>query len=329
MKVLEMQKNKTLDFICVGRANIDLYAVERDTDLQTTSGFVKSIGGTPANIAVALSRLGAKVGFVGKISEDALGEYVFNYLESKGLDVTHLTYDYSGSRTSLVFAEVKKDNCEVLFYRNKASDLCLSSDDIEEEYIKKAKVVILTGTALTASPSREAMFSIINYARQNQTLVVFDLDYRASEWKNIEEASIYYNLAAKQADIIIGNNKEFDILDYIHTAEGGQFIPKRYLNSITKMVLNKNGGNGSIIYTKDKIYKYGVFKVEKLKPYGSGDAYAATFLNALVLDQKPIEESLELAAAAGAILVSKPGCAEAMPSKEEVLQFIKLHKKKK
>lgn len=324
--MLNIDKTRKVDFICVGRANVDLYAIERDTSLKLTSGFVKSVGGSPANIAIALSRLGAKAGFIGKLSKDDLGAFVFDYMKSKGVDVTHLTFDDSGSRTSLVLAEVKEDDCEVLFYRNNASDLLIKPDDIEEEYIKKAKCVILTGTALSASPSREAMFSIINYARQNNTLVILDLDYRASEWKSIEEVSIYYNMAAKNADIIFGNKEEFDIIEYMNLVKNENNAPHRLLNGHAKIVVCKYGGQGSTVYTKsgDEI-KYGVFNVKKLKPYGSGDAFAGAFLHSLINEEKSIEESLKLATAAGAILVSKPRCAEAMPSKEEILQFIKMY----
>ncbi len=327
--MLNIQKQRKIDFICVGRANVDLYAVERDTSLRMTSGFVKSVGGSPANIAVALSRLGAKTGFIGKVSKDAMGDFVFEYLKSKGVDVTHLTYDDTGSRTSLVLAEVKQDNCEVLFYRNNAADLLIDTADIEEEYIGQAKVVIITGTALSASPSREAMFSIINYARQNKTLVVLDLDYRASEWKSLEEASIYYNMAANNADIVIGNDEEFEILEYMDLVKKANHVPGRLLNAQAKIVVRKYGSKGSVIHLKSgEQVKRGIFKVPPLKPYGSGDAFAAAFLHSIVNEEQSIEESLKLATAAGAILVSKPGCAEAMPSKEEILQFIRTQESK-
>lgn len=326
--MLKIDDKRVLDFICVGRVNVDLYAVERETSLKMTSGFVKSVGGSPANIAVALSRLGAKAGFIGKVSDDQMGNFVYEYLESKGIDVTHLTYDTSGSRTSLVLAEVKKENCDVLFYRNNAADMLIATDDIEEEYIRKAKAVVITGTAFSASPSREAMFTLMNYARQNNTLVILDLDYRTSEWKSLEEASIYYNMAAERADIIIGNDEEFDIIEYLDLVKSEHNTPQRLLDKNAQLVVCKFGSNGSTIYTKSgQQFKRGVFKVKKMKPYGSGDAFAAAFLNALINEKKSIEEGLELASAAGAILVSKPGCVEAMPSKEEILQFIKTHEK--
>lgn len=329
MDTINIKKDRLFDFVCVGRANIDLYAVERDTSLKATSGFVKSVGGSPANIAVALSRLGAKAGFIGKISKDPLGDFVLEYLASKGVDTRHLTYDSSGGKTSLAFAEVKKDNSEVLFYRNKASDLQLSSDDIEEEYIKNTKAVLLTGTAFSSSPSREAMFSILNYARQYDTLSILDLDYRASDWNSMEETAIYYSMAAQKADIIFGNEEEFEILDYLNLVREEANIPERLLSQGTQLVICKYSDKGSITYTKSgRKIETGVFPVTKLKPYGSGDAFVATLLDAMFIDEKSLEESLMFASAAGAILVSKQGCAEAMPSKEEINRFLRKNKEK-
>jgi len=307
--MLNIQKDRLIDFICIGRANVDLYAVERDTPLNKVNSFEKSVGGSPANIAVALSRLGAKAGIITKVANDAMGTFVAEFLESKGVDISHLKFDESGSRTSLVLAEVKQEDCQVLFYRNNPSDILINIEDIDENYIKKAKAVVLTGTAFSASPSREAMFTILKYARQNKTFVVFDMDYRVSEWKSKEEASIYYNVAAKQADIIIGNDEEFEILDFMNATKSDKHTAESLLNNQAKLVVCKYGSKGCTIYQKDgEAVSRGIFKVNKLKPYGSGDAFAAAFLHTLINEELGVEESLKLATAAGAILVSKPGC---------------------
>ncbi len=327
--MLHIQKNRAIDFICIGRANVDLYAVERDTPLNKVNSFEKSVGGSPANIAVALTRLGAKAGIITKVAKDAMGTFVSEFLQSYGVDVSHLKLDDSGSRTSLVLAEVKQEDCQVLFYRNNPSDILINIDDINEAYIKQAKAVILTGTAFSASPSREAMFATIQYAKQNQTLVVFDMDYRVSEWRSKEDASIYYQLAASQADIIIGNDEEFEILEFMNLSKSDRHTAESLLNAQAQLVVCKYGSKGCTVYQKDgEPVSREIFKVEKLKPYGSGDAFAAAFLHSLINEKLNVTASLKWATAAGAILVSKPGCAEAMPTKEEIEQFIEMYESK-
>ena len=112
--------------ICLGRAGVDLYSVESNLDFLDVKHFRKSVGGSPANIAVALSTLGANVGFIGKVSDDPFGHYVKSFLERKGVNTDGLLFDHSGSKTSLAITEMKPENCGVLFYRERPSDLATS-----------------------------------------------------------------------------------------------------------------------------------------------------------------------------------------------------------
>lgn len=311
-----MDQNK-LDFICVGRANVDLYAVEPNVSLKKTTGFRKSIGGSPANIAVALSRLGAKVGFIGKVSDDAFGNYVLEFLREEGVQLSHLSYASDSSRTSLAFAEVKAPQSKVLFYRKEAADLELSPQDIEEAYIKSCKRVVLSGTAFSHQPSRDAMLAIMEYAQKHQSEIVLDLDYRPSQWRDQAEAIEQYLRAVEQANLIIGNKEEFQLLG----------VPQQELfNGRTNLIICKYGEQGSEVITAGGVkVAMGIFPVRALKPYGSGDAFAAAFLYATVMEGWDLEKSLRWASAAGAILVSRFGCAEAMPFKDEIEGFIQSH----
>ena len=88
-------------------------------------------------------------------------------------------------------------------YRNCIADLQLHVDDIDEEYIRQSKAILISGTALAESPSREAAIKAVMLAKKNDTKVIFDVDYREYNWKNSDEISIYYSIVAKEADIII------------------------------------------------------------------------------------------------------------------------------
>ena len=315
-------EGRKLDFICVGRANVDLYA-EQDTLLKDSYTFVKSVGGSPANIAVSLNRLGAKVGFIGRVSKDPLGDFVYNYLQAEGVDLAGLNYDASGAKTSLAFAEVKRENCSVVFYRKDAVDMNIQPAEIDQAYIKNAKAVVLTGTAFSRNPSREAMFAIIRHAKENDAHIVLDLDYRASEWTNTAETARHYQKAAELSDIVIGNKEEFEVLDYDN--KNHEEMARHLLASGASLVILKNGKEGSLAFAKNaEIIKMGAFDVQAIKPYGAGDAFAGTLLYGLSRGIS-LRNSLEMASAAGAILVSKFGCAEAMPYLEELEQFMKDH----
>ena len=135
-------------------------------------------------------------------------------------------------------------------YRNCIADLQLHVDDIDEEYIKNAKAILISGTALSESPSREAASKAVMLAKKNDTKVIFDIDYREYNWKNSDEISIYYSIVAKEADIIMGSREEFDLTEKLikpgMTDEESAALWQGYN---AKIVVIKHGMKGSTAYT--------------------------------------------------------------------------------
>ena len=83
-------------------------------------------------------------------------------------------------------------------YRNCIADLQLSVDDIDEDYIKQSKAILISGTALAESPSREAALKAVMLAKKNDTKIIFDIDYREYNWKSEDEISIYYSMVEEK-----------------------------------------------------------------------------------------------------------------------------------
>ncbi|GAL15780.1 5-keto-2-deoxygluconokinase [Vibrio astriarenae] len=110
---------------------------------------------------------------------------------------------------------MKPKDCTVIIYRNNASDLTIKPEEIDPDYIAKSKVLVVTGTALSESPSREATLIAMQHARRSNTLVVLDVDYRPYSWRTDTDASIYYGIAAGLSDIVIGNREEFDMMETV------------------------------------------------------------------------------------------------------------------
>ena len=325
MSNLSFPSNRTLDVICFGRAGVDLYAHEENVDMTDVSGFDKFVGGSPANIAVALSKLGAKSGLISCVSDDGLGRYVCDYLRSLNVDLKGMVVDSAGSRTSLAITEMKASDCEVVIYRNNAADLALSIEQIDKAYIAQAKILLVSGTALSTSPSREAALSAIRYAREAGTVVILDVDYRAYSWRSPEDSSLYYQLAASLSDVVIGNREEFDVMEMLDISGDGNDDDEtahRYLNDATQIVIIKAGEFGSKVYSRDgHKFTQGIFPVEVKKPFGAGDSFAGALMYAL-LEGYSLQESVKMGSAAAAINVSKKSCTEAMPTREELIDFI-------
>lgn len=213
-------------------------------------------------------------------------------------------------------------------YRNCIADLQLSPEEINEDYIKNAKAIVVSGTALSASPSREACFKAIEYARKHGTVVIFDVDYRSYTWKSEDEIAIYYSMAGRMSDIVMGSREEFDLMEKLIKPEGSsdRETADRWIEYGNKIVVIKHGKEGSTAYTEDgQSYRIKPFPVKLLKSFGGGDAYASAFIYGL-MEGWEVMDALEFGSASAAMLVASHSCSEDMPLVESVKEFIKQKK---
>ncbi len=281
MKYIEFDRTKPLDFIPIGRIAIDFNPTDMYKPLSQSSNFNKYVGGSPANIAVGLARLGCKVGFCGCVSADQFGDYV----------------------------------------------VCLAPEDIDEAYIASAKAIVISGTALAKSPSREACLKAMMLAQKNNVRIIFDIDYRAYTWQSKDEIAVYYSLVARGADIIMGSREEFDLMEGIVGVKGSDPESARYWQSFGATIcVIKHGKDGSTAYTNDgNYYSIKPFPAVVLKGFGGGDGYGSAFLYSL-LQGKEMIECLEFGSASASMLISAHSCSDAMPTAEAVAAFIKKSK---
>jgi 5-dehydro-2-deoxygluconokinase len=324
MAKLVFQSGRDMDFIGVGRLCVDLNANEINRPMEETRTFTKYVGGSPANITVALAKLGMKTGFIGKVSDDQHGRYVVNYLKEKNIDTAGVAVDRTGRVTGLAFTEIKSpQECSILMYRDNVADLNLDPADLREEYIKNSRMLLISGTALSASPSREAVFLALEFARKHGVVVFFDLDYRPYSWKSRTETGIYYSLAADKCDVIMGTREEFDCMEAI-TGDGGDDLATaaRWFASRAKVVVIKHGKEGSFAYTREgERYQGKAFPAKIVKTFGAGDSYAGAFIYGLAQGWD-IPRCLKYASAAASIVISSHSCSDAMPTAGEIEKFI-------
>lgn len=328
MQYITFDQSKEYDLILLGRVAVDFNPVDYYCTLDKSTTFKRYLGGSPANIAVGLARLGKKCGFFARVSDDQLGTFVTDYFNNEGIDTSHIVRCQNGEKIGLTFTEIKSETeSSILMYRNDAADLKLDVADIDEEYIKKGKALLISGTALAESPSREAALKAVMLAKRNNVPVIFDIDYRAYNWKNTDEISIYYAAVAKQADIILGSREEYDLTQkLIREGMDDKETAAYWHSQNAKIVIIKHGKDGSTAYTNDgESYSIKPFPVKLLKSFGGGDGYASAFLYALFEGYDMID-ALEFGSASAAMLVASHACSEDMPSVEQVKEFIKKEK---
>ena len=328
MKYVEFDQSKPLDVIPIGRIAIDFNPTDMNRPLSESCNFNKYVGGSPANIAVGLARLGKKVGFIGTVSDDQHGDFVVDYFKKEGIDVSNVFRAKHGEKIGLTFTEIKgPGDSSILMYRDNVADLELESEQISEEYICSAKAIVISGTALSKSPSREAAIKAMMLAKKNGVVVIFDIDYRPYTWKNSDEISIYYSLVARQADIILGSREEYDLTEKITGVCSSDEESAALWHSYgAKIVIIKHGKDGSTAYTCDgEKYSIKPFPVQAMKGFGGGDGYASAFIRCL-LEGWEIIDALEFGTASASMLISAHSCSEAMPTVEAVEKFIKEEK---
>ena len=328
MKYIEFDNNKEFDLILLGRVAVDLNPVDYYCPLNESTTFKRYLGGSPANIAVGLARLGKKCGFFARVSDDQLGTFVTDYFDNEGIDTSHIKRCQNGEKIGLTFTEIKSETeSSIVMYRNEAADLKLDVEDIDEDYINKAKAILISGTALAESPSREAALKAVALAKKNGVPIIFDIDYRAYNWKNSDEIAIYYSSVAREADIILGSREEYDLTEkFIKVGMTDKETAAYWHSQNAKIVIIKHGKEGSTAYTNDgESYSIKPFPVKLLKSFGGGDGYASAFLYG-IFEGWEIIDALEFGSASAAMLDASHACSQDMPSVDAVKEFIKKEK---
>jgi len=322
--MVKFDASRPLDVIPVGRVAIDFNPTDYYKPLSESENFNKYLGGSPANIAVGLARLGRKVGFLGKVSDDQFGDFVTNFFVKEGIDVSHITRCQNGEKLGLTFTEIlSPTQSSILMYREGVADLMLHPDDVDLPYIASAKALLISGTSLCTSPTREAALKALALAKRAGTMVIFDADYRAYTWKNMDEIAVYTSLVAAQSDMILGSREEFDLMERLLELDGTDEASAKYWHEKgVELLVIKHGKAGSHAYSiSDGNWSVKPFPVNALKGFGGGDGYASSFLHGLLMGKK-LNEALEMGSASAAMLVASHACSKDMPSEEALFAFI-------
>lgn len=306
-------------FLIIGRAGMDFYADPPGTRLEEATRFTTALGGSSANIATGLTRLGCKAALVTRVSDDAVGRFCLNQLDHYGIDRRFVRPVGGEARNSLAVVETRLENTQSVIYRNNAADFSMCAEDVKGIPYDEFSALVTTGTVLAAEPSRGATFDAFKRARDAGLPLIFDVDYRPYSWASAEEASEVYSRAAALCDVIIGNDVEFGFM--AGQGKDGLAKARDLVREGAGIVVYKMGELGAITITKDSETRTGIFATEALKPTGAGDSFMAGFLAALAQD-RPLAEAVTRGSAAAAMVVARVGCAPAMPTQDELDQFL-------
>ncbi len=304
-------------FLVIGRAGMDFYADPPGTKLEDATDFKSALGGSAANMAAGLARLSHQVTMVSVVADDAVGRFVVNQLKAYGVDSTHVQTSPPSNRTSLAVVDTRWENNQNVLYRSQAADLQLSPQQIEPIDFNRFGAVLMTGTGFSAEPTRAAHLLALEKAKRANVLSVIDLDFRPTAWTSREDAREVLRDAATRADIVIGNDEEFAVL----AGNDGLLFAESLSSSTAKIVIYKMGEHGAITFANGTKTKSNIFPVTPMKPTGAGDSFMAAFMSSLAKG-RDVNDAVKRGSASAAIVVTRVGCAPAMPTEIELNQFI-------
>ena len=295
----------TPEVLTIGRVSVDLYPEQIGVPLADVRTFRKMLGGSPTNVAVAAARLGRRATVLTKVGTDGFGDYVRTALEEFGVDASLVGTDAT-LRTPLAFCEIHPPNdFPLLFYREPtAPDLQLSGADFAAAPIDDVPLLWMTGTGLSREPSRSATLAALQ-RRGRRAHTVFDLDYRPMLWE--EDARRFYREAASYATVLVGNREEWGVLG---SPPSG-----------VELTIEKLGPDGVSGTRAGETVVVPPVEVEVVNGLGAGDAFGGALCHGLLAGWE-LEKLLRFANAAGAIVASRLGCADEMPSLAEVEELL-------
>lgn len=304
-------------FLVLGRAGMDLYADPPGEHIERARRFSSAIGGSAANIAAGIVKLGGTASLLSTLSDDAVGRFVLNELDNYGVDRTHVGITSGEARTSLAVVESRLSNCQSVIYRNGAADFSLTPAHVEDVDFSGYGALIVTGTALAVEPSRSATCLAIERAKAEGLNVILDADYRPYSWATIPEAGEITRRVAEESDMLVANDSEFDVM-----AQGsGGLALALHIAARVPAVIYKMGERGSITFEASQSFVTDVDRVTALKPTGAGDAFLAGVLTSLAAGLD-LRAAVRRGTAAAAIVVTRVGCAPACPTSAELEDFL-------
>jgi len=327
---------RSLDVVCLGRFGVDFYAQQIGARLEDVTSFAKYLGGSSANTAFGCARLGLRAGLVSRVGDDALGHFLRETIAKEGCDVSHVSIDPQRLTAAVVLGIEDRDTFPLIFLRENCADMAITERDVEEPYIAQSRALLITGTHFSSEHVDRISHLALEHARRNDVRTVLDIDYRPVLWGLTKRGdgetrfvpsdgvTAHLQRILPRFDLVIGTVEEFNI------AGGSTEIMSslRAVRAVTRAVLVVKRGplgcaviEGAIPRSLDDAFNGRGITVEVLNVLGAGDAFSSGFLSGWVRGED-YAACTRYANACGALVVSRHGCAPAMPTRVELDYYL-------
>lgn len=284
--------------------------------------FERNPGGSPANLLAAASKLGAKTAFIGKVGDDQFGRYLEKILREYRIDITGLKFSPTVGTTLAFVQPDEYGDRKFGFHRNPGADMMLEEADIEEDSVKKSRVLHFGSISMSDEPIRSATLKALDIAKKNGSIISFDPSLRPSLWKSLEVAKKMIFRGLDYTDILKITHEEMEFITSETDLERGtKFLEKLGV----KLIIVALGAKGTFYRVRYKTGYLATYDVKVVDTAGAGDAFMGGVLfkfkdmdrsEIKYLLREELENILNFANAVGASSTTKRGAIVSVPRLE-------------
>lgn len=325
------------DLLTMGRSSIDLYSNDIGTPFEDIESFAAYVGGSPTNISVGAQRLGLDAVLLTGVGEDPVGDFILKFLREEGVETEYIPRKEGRRSSAVVLGIEPPDRFPLVYYRENCADRALTIDDVQESPLTEVEAFEFAGTNLSHEPSRSATLFAAERAQEHDVDVVFDIDFRPDQWHDRRAFGVAVRSALQHTTVLLGTQDEIkaamlaseDQIALEHSQVSDAEVRgdldaavEGLLDRAPEVLIEKRGKEGARIHHSDGSHtEVPGFPVDVHNILGAGDGFAAGFLYGLVSGWEWYEAA-RLGNACGAIVVTSHGCANFMPTYEEVMSFV-------
>lgn len=319
-----------LDVVCIGEALVDFLPEHAGKRVADVERWTRCSGGSPANVAVGVARLGGKSALVGCVGRDEFGDYLKATLGSEGVDTSHLRQTEEG-KTGLVFVSLTETGERSFsFHRTRAAELFLSARDVDAAFISSTRAVHCGTNSLLWTGAQKAMLAMVHSAHEAGRIICCDPNLRLHLWADPADLKGVLARLLPSCTVVKLSEEEIEFVTGTKDVERA-LAALRKLGVALPVVTRAE--KGATFLCQDKVLSVAAPAANVVDTTGAGDGFTAGFLwgltrlypDAAAVKAASIGEIRELATFAsvvGSRVVEKMGAVTALPTIAEVSALV-------
>lgn len=311
----------------IGEALIDFIPHEVGVPIHDVVSFKKMPGGAPANVATAVAKLGGNSHFIGQVGEDSFGSFLRDTLSNSGVDVTYM-FRTNKANTALAFVALKEDGeRDFVFYRKPSADMLLNKKDIQGIHFSPDDILHFCSVDLIEADVKYAHEELLHRIKKVEGTVCFDPNVRKNLWDDLDAYQKTIQQFIPYADILKVSDDE---LAFVTGIEEEEVAIRSLISGSVQLLIVTRGRDGVSFYTGDQEIIVDGFNVRAIDTTGAGDSFIGAFLYQFSRMEKSVSEITaeelvkmgRFSNATAAIVTTREGAISALPSEEEVCDFL-------